>query len=77
MPIYTLKDIKTNEQWDVNCSYQELQLTLDELPNVKHVLSAPKIVRESGDLHSKVPSGFKDVLSRVKSGSSKSNTIRT
>ena len=77
MPTYTLKDLKTLDQWDVLCSYEELQTILDELPNVQQVLSAPKIVGGVGNLHSKVPDGFKDVLSRVKKGSSGNNTIRS
>jgi len=77
MPTYTLKDLKTLDEWDIICSYSELQTVLDEMPNIKHVLSAPKIVSGVGSLQSKVPSGFKDVLSRVKSGSSKDNSINS
>jgi len=77
MPTYTLKDLKTLDQWDIFCSYEELQIILNELPNVQQVLSAPKIVGGVGNLHSKVPDGFKDVLSRVKKGSSRNNTINS
>jgi hypothetical protein len=77
MPSYTLKDIKTGDTWDTICSYEDLQRTLDEMPDIVQVLSAPRIVSGVGGLHSKVPSGFKEVLNRVKSGSAKSNTIRT
>lgn len=75
MPTYTLKDNKTNDKWDVICTYDELQVILDEMPNVSQVLSAPRIVGGVGSLQSKVPDGFKDVLSRVKSGSGKDNSI--
>lgn len=77
MPSYTLKDLKNNQTWDIICSYEELQTILDEMPNIKQVLAAPKIVSGVGSLQSKVPAGFKDVLNRVKSGSAKSNTIKT
>ena len=77
MPTYTLKDMKTQDTWDVLCSYEELQQILNELPDVTQVLSAPKVVTSVGTLHSKVPSGFKDVLSKIKSGSSRNNSIRT
>lgn len=77
MPSYTLKDTKTGETWDTICSWKELQEILDAMDNVIQVPSAPKIVSSVGSLHSKVPSGFKDVLHRVKSGSGKSNTIKT
>lgn len=77
MPSYTLKDLKTGDSWDTICSYDELQIILNELPDVVQVLAAPKIVSSVGGLHSKVPSGFKDVLKRVKSGAAKRNTINT
>tara|TARA_B100001093_G_scaffold310677_2_gene296476 strand:+ start:1766 stop:1999 length:234 start_codon:yes stop_codon:yes gene_type:complete len=75
MPTYTLKDTTTNHQWDTMCTWDELQMTLDEMPELVQVMSAPKIVGGVGNLHSKVPDGFKDVLSRVKTSSSKNNTI--
>jgi hypothetical protein len=77
MPTYTLRDIKTQNQWDVVCSYEELQTILDEMPDVVKVLSTPKIVTGVGSLHSKVPDGFKDKLNQIKKGSGKSNTIKT
>ena len=77
MPTYTLRDIKSQNQWDVVCSYDELQTILDEMPDVVKVLSTPKIVTGVGSLHSKVPDGFKDKLNQIKKGSGKSNTIKT
>lgn len=76
MPTYTLRDTKTRAEFDVICSWDELQERLDHMPDLVHVLSAPKIVSGVGNLHSKVPDGFKDVLSRVKKGSAKGNTIK-
>lgn len=76
MPSYTLKDTKTNDIWDVICSYDELQVILNEMPNVVQMLSTPKIVSGVGSLQSKVPSGFNDLLHKVKSGSGKDNTIK-
>jgi hypothetical protein len=75
MPAYTLKDTNTEEQWDVVCTWDELQEVLKEMPHVKQMLSTPKIVTGVGGLYSRVPNGFKDVLHRVKSGSAKSNSI--
>ena len=67
MPTYTLKDIKNNNTWDVICSWKELQITLDEIPDVIHVISAPKIISERGT-NIKVDDGFREVMSRVKAG---------
>jgi len=77
MPSYTLKDVKTNKQFEVVCSWDELQIRLDEMQDLVQVLSTPKIVSSVGNLHSKTPDGFKDLLGRVKKGSGKSNTIKT
>ena len=77
MPSYTLKDTKTNDTWDVVCSWNELQTMLDELPNVIQVLSTPKIVSQSGSTLSKTDDGWKEVLNKVKSGSGRANTIKT
>lgn len=77
MPIYTLKDMKTAEVWEVQCSYDELQKTLDCMPDIIQVLSAPKIVSVIGNTVNKTPDGFKDLMGRIKSGSGKNNTIRS
>ena len=77
MPTYTLRNIKTLNEWDVICSYDELQTILDETPDVVKVLSTPKIVTGVGTLHGKIPDGFKDKLNQIKKGSGRNNTIRT
>ena len=77
MPSYTLKDTKNNYTWDIVCSWNELQIILDEMPDVIQVLSAPKVVAGVGSLNSKVPDGFKDVLNKVKSEAGEGNTIKT
>ena len=77
MPSYTLKDIKTQETWDVICSWNELQIMLDEMPNVKQTLATPKLVSDTGSLLGKTDDGWKDVLNKVKSGSGRANTIKT
>lgn len=77
MPSYTLKDTKTNDTWDVVCSWDELQQILDELPDVIQVLSTPKIVSQAGSTLSKTDDGWKEVLNKVKSGSGRANTIKT
>jgi len=76
MPTYTLKDNKTGDTWEIFCSYDELQVTLDEMPNISQVLSAPKIVGGTGSLLSKTDGGWKDNLQRIKDGSGRGNTIK-
>ena len=76
MPTYTLKDNKTGDTWEFFGSYEELQIALDEMPNVSQVLSAPKIVSGTGSLLSKTDDGWKENLKRIKSGSGRGNTIK-
>jgi|TARA_R110000744_G_scaffold161661_1_gene278166 hypothetical protein len=72
MPQYTLINKKTEEQWEVTCSWNELQDYLTD--DVKQGLSVPKIISgRSGAV--KVPAGFTDLKNRVKKGSGKGNTI--
>ena len=77
MPSYTLKDTKTQHTWDVVCTWDELQDTLDAMPDVIQVLSTPKIVSGVGSTLSKTDDGWKEVLNKVKSGSGRDNTIKT
>lgn len=77
MPTYTVKDIKTNSQWDVNCSYTELQQMLDNSPDLIKVLSTPNFSYSGvGSLLSKTDDGWKDRLKQIKDGSGKGNTIK-
>jgi hypothetical protein len=77
MPLYTLKDTKTQDTWEVTCGWNELQETLDSMPDVIQVLSTPKIVSGTGSTLSKTDDGWKEVLNKVKSGSGRDNTIKT
>jgi hypothetical protein len=77
MPTYTVKDIKTNSQWDVSCSYAELQQMLDNSPDLIKVLSTPNFSYSGvGSLLSKTDDGWKDRLKQIKDGSGKGNTIK-
>jgi len=76
MPIYTLKDNKTGDLWEVNCSYSDLKIMLDELPNVSQVLSAPKIIGGVKGVHSQTSDAWKDTLREIKKNSGKGNTIK-
>lgn len=78
MPTYTLKDIKTNEQWDIQCSYDDLQNILDAQDNIIRVLTPPNFVSSlKTHANSNTSDGWKDLLGRIKKGSGKGNTIKT
>lgn len=66
MPTYEFVNTETNEQFEMFMSISQREEFLTENPHIKTVISAPNIVSHSGgDLYSKTPSGFKEVLSKV------------
>ena len=75
MPTYTLKNEKTEEVSEVFCSWRELDEMLKDNTDLIQVLSTPLVVSGTGDVRSKVPDGFKDLLKTIKKGSAKNNTV--
>ena len=73
MPIYTIKNNRTGKEWDVTCSYEELQKTL-ETPNLVRSFVPLKIISTHGSLLSKTSQGWKDRLGQIKKGSGKGKT---
>jgi hypothetical protein len=64
MPTYEFLNTKTQEQFEVIMRISERETYLKENPHIQPVVSAPMIV--SGvSVRDKVPSGFKEVLSKV------------
>ena len=74
MPTYTLHNKKTGKTWQVLCPYDQMKEILSD--EVELVLSTPKFVSSVGNLHSKIPDGFKDRLGQIKKGSGSGNTIK-
>jgi hypothetical protein len=66
MPTYEFVNTETDEQFEMFMSITQREEFLKNNPNIRTVISAPGIVSHSGgDLHSKTPSGFKEVLAKV------------
>lgn len=76
LPTYTIKEKKTGKQREVVCSHSELIELLEKNPDLEQGLAAPRMVSGTKDVRARTPDGFKDVLSRIKSGSGKSNTVK-
>ena len=74
MPTYTLRNKKTEETWQVLCTYEEMKERLND--EVELVPVFPNIVSGVGNLHSKVPDGFRDKLGQIKKTSGRGNTIK-
>ena len=64
MPTYEFLNTNTQEQFEVIMRISEREAYLKENPHIQPIISAPMIV--SGvSIKDKVPSGFKEVLSKV------------
>lgn len=66
MPVYTLKDIKTGDEWDVTCSYEELEVILDEMPNTQRVWKPNNFISIHGSIHSRTDTDFRSHLKSIK-----------
>ena len=75
MPTYTLKDIKNNKEWDIRCSYGDLQKMLDENQDIVQVMTAPAIVSGSMSTLRRAGGQWQNLLGKIKKGSGKDNTI--
>ena len=75
MPTYMLRNKRTDETWQVLCTYDEMKERL--IDEVELVPVFPNIVSGVGSLLSKTDDGWKETLKRIKSGSGKGNTIKT
>jgi predicted secreted protein len=75
MPRYTIIDISDDTEYEIQCSWDELQIVLNENPNLKQGLSTPNFVTQTGNTISKTSTDWRDLLKKVKKGSGRGNTI--
>ena len=76
MPIYTLENKETQETWEVNMSYEQLKITLNNDQQLRHVIKPIKIAANAGQSNiSKAGSGWQDVLKEVKKSSGRRSNI--
>ena len=66
MPVYTLRDLKTNKEWDVNCSFEELENILNELPDTQRVWKPNNFIIQHGSIHSRTDTDFRSHLKSIK-----------
>lgn len=74
MPVYTLKNTKTNEEWDITCSYKDLQFELKK-KNIEQVLKFPGMVGSTKSNLTRAGGDWQDFLKNMKNKSGKGNTI--
>jgi hypothetical protein len=75
MPRYTIIDTSDDTEYEIQCSWDELQIVLNENSNLKQGLSTPNFVTQTGNTVSKTSTDWRDLLKKVKKGSGRGNTI--
>lgn len=74
MPTYEFLNTETEEQFEMFMSISQREEFLTKNPHIRTIITAPNIVSHSGgDMYSKTPSGFKEVLSKVAEAHPNSN----
>ena len=65
MPIYSIRNKKTGEEWEEMMSWSSLQEYLEANPQFESIITkAPGIIGGTGD-RTKPDDGFKEVLSKI------------
>ena len=75
VPKYTVKPLEEGDEYDIECSSEELQVYLKKHNCIK-VLKFPGVISHQGSLLSKTDNGWKDNLKRIKQASGRNNTIK-
>lgn len=75
MPSYTIKNTKDGDEWEVVCSWDELQTLLDASPDLVQGLSTPSFVTQTGSTISRTSTDWRDLLKKVKRESGRNDTI--
>ena len=78
MPTYTVRKLDDPDQkeWDIQCSYEELNQICEEYGLEKVMKPVGFITMHGGTLR-KAGSEWRDVLGKIKKGAGKGNTIKT
>ena len=66
MPVYTLRDLKTNKEWDINCSFEELEDILNEMPDTARVWKPNAFITQNGSIHSRTDTDLRSHLKALK-----------
>jgi hypothetical protein len=75
MPTYTVIDTKKDKEYEVICSWDELQHIILSSPNLKQGLATPMSVSMTGNTVSKTSGDWRDYLKKVKKESGKGNSV--
>jgi len=78
MPRYTVRKLDDPDQkeWDIICSYEELNQICKEY-GLEKVLKPVGFITMHGGTLSRAGSEWRDVLGKIKKGAGRGNTIKT
>ena len=77
MPVYTIRDKHSGEEWDTVMSFGALQDYLEQNPNLVQALSTPKIVAQTGGTLARTSDGWKDHLNNMHKHAGRESKIKT
>jgi hypothetical protein len=73
MPIYSIRNKKTGEEWEEMMTWSSLQEYLESNPEFESIITkAPGLIGGTGD-RTKTDDGFKEVLSKIADANPNSN----
>ena len=75
MPTYNVIDKKKNKEYEVICSWNELQHMLSASADLKQGLSTPHTVSMVNSTIGRTSGDWRDLMKKVKKESGKGNTI--
>jgi hypothetical protein len=66
MPTYSFKNKKTKRSYELFLTLSEREQYLKDHPNVVQEIVGTAIVSGAGDIRSKIPNDFKDLMNNIK-----------
>ena len=75
MPTYVLRNNKTGEVWEVNCSYSDLEDYLAH-KDIQQIIKAPSMVTDTKSVMTRAGSDWQDHLKRIKKSAGRKSTIK-
>ncbi len=66
MPTYTLKNEKTEEQWDVVMTYSNMKEYVQKNPDIIYIIGTPSFIGGVSTDSGRLPEGFKDRMREMK-----------
>jgi len=66
MPTYTLKNAKTEEQWDVVMTYSNMKEYVQKNPDIIYIIGTPSFIGGVSTDSGRLPEGFKDRMREMK-----------